>query len=306
MCRITISSLILVFLVVTSSTRAQQPGARSPEQNAIEETARTFVQAYDTADAAKIASLWTDDGEYIVGQQTVKGRPAIQKLYEDFFKANPGSKMEVKIDSVRVLVPNVAIEQGTASVFDSPNGPPSSSAYTAVHVKQNGKWLMASVRESGTLPSKSEVDLKQLAWIVGEWSAEGEAAKVNVSYDWISGGNFIRGETKVRAVEGGEALPGGLQIIGRDPLTGQFVSWFFNSDGGHGTGVWNKDGDRWIIRAQGTTAEGMTTTATNILYHANDNVLSWESVNRMVGDARLPNRKEVVFERLPVSGTGTN
>ncbi|MEX0643199.1 MAG: SgcJ/EcaC family oxidoreductase [Pirellulales bacterium] len=295
--------LLGALLAAASATAQQLPAASiSPEQNAIQETARAFVQAYDAGDAQAVAALWTEDGEYVVGQTTVKGRPAIQRLYEEFFRAHPGSKMEVKIDSIRVLVPTVAIEQGMASVFNSPNGPPSSSAYTAVHVKQNGKWQMASVRESDLPPSKSEIDMQQLAWLVGDWSAQGDVAKVEVSYDWIANGNFIRGGTKVHVVEGGDAMPGALQIIGRDPLTGQFVSWFFNTDGGHGMGVWSMDGNRWMIRTQGMTADGVSTIATNILYHPDDNVLSWASVNRMLGDERLPNKKEVVMERMPVSG----
>src|SRR5262245_788892 len=101
------SCILGMLLLVAAWSHAQQPGARSPEQTAIEETARAFVQAFDAGNAQAVAALWTDDGEYIVGQRTVKGRPAIQQLYDSFFKANPGSKMEVKIDSVRVLVPNV-------------------------------------------------------------------------------------------------------------------------------------------------------------------------------------------------------
>jgi uncharacterized protein (TIGR02246 family) len=293
-------------LLWTAKVRAQQPGARSPEQNAIEDTARAFVQAYDEGNAAAIASMWTEDGEYVVGQQTVKGRPAIEKLYSDFFKAHPGSKMEVKIDSIRVLAPTVAIEQGTASVFDSPNGPPTSGAYTAVHVKQDGKWRMASVRESALPSAGSEVDMQQLAWLIGEWAAWGDVAKVDVSFNWVEGGNFIRGETEVHAVEGGDSIPGGLQIIGRDPLSGQIVSWFFNSDGGHGLGAWSKEGERWVIQTNGMTADGVSTFATNILYHPDDSIMSWESVNRMLGDARLPNAHEVVFERVSVSGPPAN
>jgi uncharacterized protein (TIGR02246 family) len=291
----------LLFTLSIVPAFAQQPGARSPEQNAIEESARAFVKAYDAGNATAVAALWADDGEYVIGQQTVKGRLAIEKLYADFFKAHPGSQMEIKIDSIRLLVPTVAIEQGTASVFNSPNGPPTSSAYSAVHVKQNGKWRIASVRESALPPSKSEVDMKQLAWLVGDWEAHGDVAKVEVSFDWVEGNSFIRGETKVHAVESGDTIPGGLQIIGRDPLTGQIVSWFFNSDGGHGLGAWNKEGERWLIQTSGMTADGASTFATNILYHPNDSIMSWESVNRMLSNERLPNAREVVFERASVS-----
>jgi uncharacterized protein (TIGR02246 family) len=293
-----LSAFVLLFVLGAPAAWTQQPASPSPEQNAVQETARAFVEAYDRGDAPAVAALWADDGEYIIGQRTVKGRPAIERLYADFFKAHPGSKMEIKVDSVRVLAPTVAVEQGTARVFNSPNGPPSASTYTAVHVKQNNKWRMASVRESETpLPPATE-DLQQLAWLVGDWAAWGDTAKIELNYTWMANKNFLRGETAVHTSAGGGAMPGGMQVIGRDPLTGQIVSWFFNADGGHGFGVWTNDGSRWIIRTQGATGDGASTAATNILYHPDENVLSWQSVDRTVDDQRLPNTKEIVIERV--------
>lgn len=283
--------------LIGASVGAQEPVA-SPEQNAIRETARAFVQAYDAGNAEAIAALWTDDGEYIVGARIAKGRAEIQRLYEEFFRAHPGSKMEVTIDSVRALAPTVAIEQGTAKVMGSPNGPPSASSYTAVHVKQNGKWRMASVRESETPLPAGEVDLEQLAWLVGEWAAWGDASKIDVNYTWMENKNFLRGETTIRGKDGGQAVAGGMQVVGKDPLTGQIVSWFFNGDGGHGYGTWTQDGSRWLIRTRGATADGAPTSATYVVYRADDNVLSWKSINRAVGDQSLANTPEVVMERV--------
>jgi hypothetical protein len=200
----------------------------------------------------------------------------------------------------------VAIEQGTASVTDSPNGPPTTSAYSAVHVKQkDGKWLMASVSES-EMPTLLKQDLNELAWLIGEWAAQGDSAKVNVVYEWIANENFIRAETKVHTKEGTETI-GGTQIIGRNPFTGQIVSWFFNADGGHGFGAWAKDGNRWLVQSQGATADGVPSTAVNVLYHADDNVISWQSVNRTLGNQPLPDTKEIVFEREEIQSsiTGT-
>ena len=113
------------FVLISTSARAQPPGDLSSEQKAIEESARQFVNAYDAGDAKAIAALWSEDGEYIVDQKTVKGSEAIKRMYDEFFHVNPGSKMEVRIESIRVLAPTVALEQGTASVSNSLNGPPS-------------------------------------------------------------------------------------------------------------------------------------------------------------------------------------
>ena len=163
---------------------------------------------------------------------------------------------------------------------------------------------MASVRESDTPHSLPGQRLQDLGWLVGSWAAWGDAAKVEVTYDWIANKNFLRGETIVNANEG--ATSGGMQIIGQDPLTGQIASWFFNADGGHGYGVWSQDGSRWLIHTQGTTADGAPTTATNVLYHPDDTVLSWQSVNRTVGDQSLPNTQEIVIERVSGNGLGND
>jgi uncharacterized protein (TIGR02246 family) len=284
---------------VSQSIRAAETSAA---EKAIKQAAQAFVDAYDRGDADGVAAQWTKDGEYIVGDTTVKGRDSISKLYGQFFRAHPGSKMEVKIDSIREVAPNVAIEKGSAAVHNSPNGPPSSSGYTAVHVKQNDKWLMTCVLESESPAAAAEQNMQDLGWLVGKWAAKGESAQVELTFDWMTNKNFLRGETMIRKEDG--AASGGTQIIGKDPLTGQIVSWFFNGDGGHGYGMWTRDGERWLIRTQGATADGAPTTATNVLYHPDENVLSWQSVNRTAGSQSLPNTKEIVIERAAKNAAG--
>jgi uncharacterized protein (TIGR02246 family) len=291
-------TLVAMNLVMVQTSRAAETSA---EEVAIRQSARAFVEAFDEGRAEAVAALWTEDAEYIVGSTTVKGRSAIARLYDQFFRAHPGSQMEINVESIQVLAPTVAIEQGTTAVANSPNGPPSASAYTAVHVKQGDKWLMASVRESPAGMSAQSQDLQSLAWMIGAWAAWGDAANVEANYDWLTGNNFLRGETSVKSNDGSTA--GALQIIGKDPLTGQIVSWFFNADGSHGYGEWTKNGSRWLIRTQGVTADGAPTIAVNILYHPDDRVLSWRSIDRMIGDQSLPNTPEVVIDR--VSGSGT-
>jgi uncharacterized protein (TIGR02246 family) len=282
-------------VIAAQWARAAEAG---PDETDIRQSAKAFTDAFDKGDADAVAALWTPDGDYTVGRDAVAGREAVAKIYKDFFAANPGSKIEIKIKSVKMLAPTVAIEHGTAAVAGSPNWPPTASDYTAIHVKQgDGKWLMASVSESES-PTLVRQDLEELAWLVGDWSAEGDVAKVEMKYEWIANKNFLRGETIVRPNDKSGDKIGGTQIVGRDPATGQLVSWFFNADGSHGFGAWAKDGAHWVIQSQGTTIEGAPTFASNSIYHADDNVLSWQSINRSVANQPLPNTKEIVFERM--------
>lgn len=285
---------LLFLLSLTAVASAQQV---SPNKAAIEQSAQAFVTAYDAGNAGAIAALWTPDGEYSVGSQTVKGQAEIKKLYEDHFKANPGSRMEVRIESVRDLAPNIIVEDGVASVTGGTNGASTASAYTAVHTKLNGKWLMASVRESEVPLPPVSANLDELAGLVGDWRAQGDAAHVAVKFEWMSDKHFIRAETTVHPKEKPEGMPGGMQIIGVDPLSGQLVSWFFTADGGHSSGAWVKSNNRWLINTQGATTEGTVTSATNILYQPHQDVLSWQSVDRTVDGQSLPNTEEIVLER---------
>jgi uncharacterized protein (TIGR02246 family) len=287
--------LAVLLLLPLQANGAQQKNAG---EEAIRAQAKEFVAAYNRGDAKAIAALWTEDRDYELGASTVKGREAIARLYEEHFKTHAGSKMDVEIESIRLLAPTVAIEQGTAAVGGSANSAPTASAYTAVHAKQkDGKWRMAMVRES-ELPALVREDLKELSWLIGNWTAQGDAAAVDVTYEWTANNNFIRGETKVRAKAVDKPANGGTQIIGRDPRSGQIVSWYFNADGGHGFGTWIKDGSRWLIESQGTTVDGESTAATNVMYRADDNVMSWQSVARRVNNQPVPNTKEIVLDRV--------
>ena len=117
-----------------------------------------------------------------------------------------------------------------------------------------------------------------------------------MNYEWMADKHFLKGQTTITTPDGSKS--GGTQIIGKDPQSGRLISWFFNPDGSHGQGVWSQEGSRWIINTEGTSADGAPTSATNILYHADDNICSWQSVNRSIGEIRLPNAKEVVIERV--------
>ncbi len=291
--------LITTALVAVSAVCARPVASAvvSPAEQDIRKAAEDFADAYNKGDAKAVAAHWTKDGEYAVGQMNVKGRDAIEKLYADFLRAHPGSKMAVKVDSVRILAPTVAIENGTGSVSDSPNAPNSSSTYSAVDVKQGDKWLLVSVRESEVPTVHFDRDVKELAWMIGDWSAGKDGKKATLSCDWMDKDHFLRAKVTVEGKNG--QFPGGMQIIGRDPVSGRIVSWFFSADGGYGTGLWQKEGSRWFIQTTGITADGTPTAATNVLYHADKNVASWQSFNRFRGNTPLPDVKEVVIERAP-------
>ena len=84
-----------------------------------------------------------------------RGRDAIEKEYARFFAANPGLKMETAISSVKIISGHAAIEDGQTIVKNADGAVCVEGFYTALHLKEGDKWLMASVREHAA-PSLSK------------------------------------------------------------------------------------------------------------------------------------------------------
>src|SRR6516162_3655959 len=66
---------------------ADQPQVKEKEQP-VKERRAAFIAAFNRGDAKAVAAFWTEDATYVdqVGHE-YKGRPAIEKLYEEVFAA---------------------------------------------------------------------------------------------------------------------------------------------------------------------------------------------------------------------------
>ena len=291
-------SIVTIGLIWNCATIAQaaekSSDAKSPE-SAIRASADEFVKAFDRGDAKAVAALWTANGTETDEQGEVfQGRPAIEKQYAAFFKAQPKARIEVSIESIDVATPAVAIEDGVASVTNGDN-PPTASRYRAVHVLENGKWLMASVREA----LFELVSLQQLAWLIGKWETKSEDTVVQSDIHWIVNKTFIQRD--YTAQKGKDAISAGTQIVGVDPQSGQLRCWSFDSSGGHGTGLWSAVPAGWQIDNVGVLADGTPTMSRDLIIRVagEDSIFGWRSIERRVGQMPLPDTKEVVLERVP-------
>jgi uncharacterized protein (TIGR02246 family) len=87
------------------------------DEKAIRATADDFVKAFNAADVKAIGLLWAPDAEYTdESGQSFQGRAAIEQVYADVFKQHLGAMMTVKIESIRLLGPDTALEKGVARV----------------------------------------------------------------------------------------------------------------------------------------------------------------------------------------------
>jgi uncharacterized protein (TIGR02246 family) len=274
------------------------PKASSAESE-IRATATSFVQAFNRGDPQAVAALWTADGTAADDDGTLyKGRSAIEAQYAELFKQHPRARMEVAVKSIEFPTPTVAIEDGMAQVVSQDGPAPQVSRYTAVHVKQDGKWLMASVREASMELASGFPRVESLGWLVGTWKADRDGTEVHTTIRWIANKSFLERDYTVR--KDGISVSSGQQIIGWDPKSGRIRSWSFDGTGGNGSGLWTATPDGWRIESTGVMPDGSPTSSRDLLIRVpgDDNVLGWRSTARTVRGAALPDIPEVVLDRI--------
>jgi len=271
---------------------------RAADEAAIRANIEQFVRAYNTGDAKLVASLFTPDAQIVDKDgDEAQGREAIAKTFADSFAAAPKKKLEVFVESIRFLGPDLALEVGTTKETYSPGEPPERDRYTVLHVKRDGKWQMALAREEEGPPPTSHERLQPLAWLVGEWVDDGGSAVVASSCRWSPDGNFLLQEFRLK-VNGRDALDV-TQRIGWDPLAKRVHSWVFDSEGGFGESDWTPEGSAWIIRATAVRPDGTTASATNLLVPTGADGYAWRSTDRIVAGERQPSTEVRVARKPP-------
>ena len=285
----------LFVLVAGNSSRSQS--APADDLAAIRESSRQFVTAFDKGDAKAVAALWTQSGEYTDDSgQTFTGRDAIAKEYARFFAAHPGVKLKLTIDSLKRLGEGTVIEDGRASLEPAATGPPATSKYLAIHVRVDGQWLMATVRDTRIESPTGYRHVADLEWLIGKWTAEEHGAKLESVCRWVANKSFV--ERRFTTTQPSGTVTSGVQLIGWNAEAGQMQSWTFNSDGGHAIGAWSPRAGGWSAEVRGVTGDGVSTTAVNHLVKLDDGAYVWRSVERTAGGQPLPETEEVVLRRV--------
>jgi len=268
------------------------------DRAAIEKAVASYVKAFNAHDAAALAGHWSPEGVYtsrLSGEQIV-GQKALTAEFAALFKEIKGAKLQVATQSVDFVSPNVALEQGTATVI-KPNAEPAKSSYSAVFVRRGSKWLIDRIsegQEPPAAPSHHE-KLKGLDWLVGTWIDEEGGEVIKTECKWTRNKNFL--VRSFTASIGDYVDITGMQFVGWDPARKQIRSWVFDSDGGLAEGVWKHKGDRWIVQTKATLADGKIASSTSILKPLGTDRFSWQQVNRTVDGELLPNLDEVIIVR---------
>ncbi len=302
------ASAVLVALVVWLTAQVRSAGEnrlalpekagpneskRSEDEAAVRKATADFIQAIEKGDAKAVAASWTEQGEYIGDEgTTIRGRTAIEAAYAKAFARDKNLKVEFTVESLRFPSKDTAIEEGYAKSYHrkSPDYP-TTSRYSVLHVREGGRWLMALLRE---WPDEA-VSLRDLDFLIGTWEARTDGSEVRTTYEWDARKNSIRCHFTIK---GKDHTVSGMQVLLKDPRTGQLRSWLFDDDGGFGDGAWTRDGKRWVITANGVQADGGELTATNILIPVDRDTFTWQSTERTLDGEELPGIPPVKVTRV--------
>ncbi len=295
-----ISGALLGFAVWPAASQEKNP----EEEARLLMRAESFVDAFHKGNAKALAAHWTADGDYT--DQTgkhLKGRAAIEKAFEGFFAENKGLKLRIDIGGLRFVTPDVAIEDGTTSVLPPDGAPPSRARYTVVHVKRDGQWYLSSVRDAPYAVPSNREHLAELEWLIGSWADSNDKGEVvRVTFEWGENQNFILSEFTTTFKQ--FAIGGGTQRIGWDAANKQIRSWTFETTGGFGDGTWTRDGNMWNVKATATLRDGKRMTALNTITRIDPDTMSWQSRNRTVDGASVPEIKAITMKRANGAANG--
>ncbi len=291
--------IICLALACTLQVRAEEP---TPEIAGLQKAAADFVTAYNKQDAAGIAALFTESGEMadLTGNDLTSGREDIKARYEEIFADDP-PQMAIEVDSVRLVAPNLAIEDGTFHLTpaDDVNAPPTSTNYSAVLMKNaEGVWQIASTRTLKDITDAAG-QLADLAEVLkGEWTCRtGEGVQLDLAFGWDASGKFLSGEMLTTAADA-EPQEGSIRI-GWDAARKSIVSWMFDAAGGSTQGFWTPTETGWLIRSEGTTADGETLNATQELSPEGKDTLIWSATNRVIDGEKQPDKSLRIVRQAP-------
>ena len=274
----------------------------SPEIVGLQKAAADFVTAYNNKDSDALAALFTEDGEIadLNGEELTSGRAQVKARYDGVFADDP-AQIAIEVDSVRLVAPNLAIEDGTFHLTpaDDEDAPPKSTSYTAVLMKNSeGIWQIASTRNIKDVTDAAG-QINDLAKVLkGEWtSRSSDGVQLDLAIGWDASGKFLSGEM-LTTIADAEPQPGSIRISW-DTARKSIVSWMFDAAGGSTLGIWTPTGDGWMIRSEGTTAEGETLTASQNLTAEDRGTLIWSATNRIVDGEVQPDNTLRLVRQAP-------
>jgi len=248
--------------------------SRDRDTAGIRDLIASYLRAFNQHDPAALASHWSAAGENVDLDSgiTTTGREAVRQVFATLFEEDAGATIDIDLQAIRQLRDDVAVVDGVSRIAFT-DAPPSASRFSAVVVRQDGGWVLDSVRES-TVPveqlagPQAARPLDALAWLVGSWEDASPGVTASMQCHWSPNRAFLVRHhlvtndpaPAVRPQPGDTRIPGLLpaagdsvtreltEIIGWDQGRREIRSWIFSSDGRTAEGSWSREGRTWTVR----------------------------------------------------------
>lgn len=287
-----LTTALLSFSFCFTTATANPVFAQDSDKDAIRAQAEKYEKAFEAKDIESILNLWLADGCYTGPYgRTAEGRDSIRVVYEQFFENASNSTIKLSIDSIKKVGDNIAIEKGTIKNVAAPGR---ETVYTAIHVKKDDAWKVASVVERLRMADGAKVE--DLHWLSGSWKAKGSQGEASIKTGITRNKNFLVSKFEIQTADGDKHSD--MQVIGIDPANGGITSWVFDSDGGVGRGYWFKDGSDWVVETVRYGADGVKMTSTQVLSKKSDDSYTWRAVERVLDGVSVPDKSEITIERV--------
>ncbi len=298
----------LATLAVRAADGPSAPGATKQQAEAEVVAIRAASAAYRESlaknDAAGIRRAWSVDGDVVDGWGNLFSAA-------DVTVAAGGPRPEIRVGEtrLRLITPDVAIEDGSVDVVVPGTTIPIEGWFSAIWVKQGGEWKLAGIREAERPPAAEADALDDLDWMVGDWSLVPEkgAAKdavpaMEMSVRWDAGRMFLVRDVRLTLPAAEPVTVDVQQRIGWDPLVGRVRSWSFSTDGTRTEATWFRDGTSWIARGTSVQADGTQSTAVHIYTYDGKDRCQWRTMrDPFAADDRMP--VHATWVRKPKGGT---
>jgi uncharacterized protein (TIGR02246 family) len=141
-------TLIALCLVAAASmaTHGQTGASTAPDEAAIRDVVRKYVQARERADEAAVRALFTADADQLTSSgEWRKGRDNVVRGSLASSQANSGTRT-IAIDAVRFPAAGVAIADGAYTIAGGAQAQSRNMRTSFVLVRDGGEWRITAIR----------------------------------------------------------------------------------------------------------------------------------------------------------------
>ena len=276
------------------------PIGRGDDEQAIKALLDTFVKAFNAGNAEATAATYTETAVVVDERgERVEGRAAVRDQYAASFADNPGSTIAIQVDSLRFLGPETALEEGRTTITPAAGAGARRDHPLHRRIRQARRTVAAGRRARRARARPHPPRPPQGTGMAGrglDQREPGRSRQYHLQMDrrrQLPGPRVHHEDRRASRCYRARSGSAGTR------LSHQFKTWIFDSEGGFGEGYWTRNGDQWVIKAEGVRQDGQHASATNIITRLGKDRVSWQSVDRTIGGAAVPGVDEFTIVRKP-------